>query len=115
MTAENVFEILERVCTREVPGNVAREIHGWFAQCRKVCFESVMLIRCPDRETALRILGLTKGSAVALNDRVLEYKDPGKQRPWLIKKLKAMGVLVSVQENAKAPPPHRSRRRWGRW
>ena len=29
----------------------------------------------PDRETALRILGLAKGSAVALNDTVLEYKD----------------------------------------
>jgi len=35
-----------------------------------------MLIRCPDRETALRIVGLAKGSAVALNDTILEYKDP---------------------------------------
>ncbi len=76
MTAENVLEILERVCTREVPGNVRREIQGWFAQCRKVSFESAMLIRCPDRETALRIVGLAKGSAVALNDTILEYKDP---------------------------------------
>ena len=61
----------------------------------------------PDRETVLRILGLAKGSAVALNDTVLEYKDPGKQRPWLIQKLKAMGVLVSVHENAKATSVHR--------
>jgi len=98
-----------------VPGNVARKIQGWFAQCRKVCFESVLLIRCPDRETALRILGCPKGSAVALNDTVLEYKDPGKQRPWLIQKLKAMGVLVSVHENAKATSVHRLKRRWGRW
>jgi hypothetical protein len=115
MTAENVLEILERVCKREVPSNVRREIHGWFAQCRKVCFESVMLIRCPDRETALRIVGLAKGSAVALNDTVLEYKDPGKQRPWLIKKLKQMGVLVLVEEKAKPAPVHRAKRRWGRW
>ena len=50
MTAESVLEILERVCTREVPGNVRREIQGWFAQCRKVSFESVILIRCADRE-----------------------------------------------------------------
>lgn len=114
MTAESVLEILEQVCSREVPGNVRREIQGWFAQCRKVSFESVMLIRCPDRETALRIVGLAKGSAVALNDTVLEYKDPGKQRPMLIKKLKQMGVLVSVQENPK-PATARSKRRWGRW
>jgi hypothetical protein len=69
----------------------------------------------PDRETALRLLGLAKGCAVALNDTVLEYKDPGKQRPWLIQKLKAMGVLVSVHENAKATSVHRLKRRWGRW
>jgi hypothetical protein len=30
-------------------------------------------------------------------------------------KLKALGVLVSVHKNAKTPPLHRSRRRWGRW
>ena len=115
MAAENTLAILDRVCTRDVPGNVRREIHGWFAQCRKVSFESSMLIRCPDRETALRIVGLAKGSAVALTDTILEYKDPGKQRPWLIKKLKEMGVLVSVQEKAKPAPAQRASRRWGRW
>jgi len=115
MTAENVLDVLERVGTRAVPDNVRREIQGWFAQCRQVCFESVLLIRCPDRETALRIVGLAKGSAVALSDTVLEYKDPGKQRPWLIKKLKEMGVLVSVQEKPKPVPVQRVKRRWGRW
>jgi hypothetical protein len=112
MTAKDVLEILERVCTREVPGNVRREIQGWFAQCRKVSFESVMLIRCPDRETALRVLSLAKGSATALSDTVLEYQDPGKQRPGLIKKLKEMGVLVSVEEAVAAP---RRQSGWGRW
>jgi hypothetical protein len=43
--------------------------------------------------------------------KVLEYKDPGKQRPWLIKKLKAMGV----HQNAKATSVHPSKRRWARW
>jgi hypothetical protein len=112
LTAEAVLETLERVCTREVPGNVRREIQGWFAQCRKVSFESAMLIRCPDRETAVRVLGLAKGSAIALTDTVLEYKEPGRQRPWLIKKLKEMGVLVSVEE---AAPASRPGRMWGRW
>jgi hypothetical protein len=61
----------------------------------------------------LRIVGLAKGSAVALNDTILEYKDPGKQRPWLIKKLKEMGVLVSVQEIAKPLPVQRARSSMG--
>lgn len=115
MTPEAVFEILDRVCTREVPGNVRREIQGWFGQCRKVSFESVMLIRCPDRETALRVVGLAKGSAVPLSDTVLEYKDPGKQRAALIKKLREMGVIVSVDEKAVEKRTPRPQRRWGRW
>ena len=81
--------------------NVEREIRGWFAQCRPVAFEAAMLIRCPDRETALRIIGLAKGSATAVSDTMLVYKDPSKQRAALIKKLKSAGMLVSVDE----PPP----------
>ena len=109
MTVETVLATLERVCTREVPANVRREIQGWFAQCRKVSFESAMLIRCPDRETALRVLGLAKDCTVALSDTVLEYRDPGgKQRSWLIKKLKEMGVIVSVQESDRE-------KQWGVW
>jgi hypothetical protein len=46
---------------------------------------------------------LAKGSAVALSDTVLEYKDPGKQRSWLIKKLKTLGVVVTVEEKVVAP------------
>jgi hypothetical protein len=107
MTAEGVMEVLERVCTREVPGNVRREIQGWFAQCRKVSMESTMLIRCPDRETALRVKSLANGAATALSDTILEYKDPGgKHRPALIRKLKEMGVLISVHD---AEPPEK---RW---
>jgi len=102
MTAKGVLEILEHVCTREVPGNVRREIQGWFGQCRKVSFESAVLIRCPDRETTLRVIGLAKDSVTALNDTVLEYRENGRQRPWLIKKLKEMGVLVS--QDGKAVP-----------
>jgi hypothetical protein len=111
MTAESVLEILERVSTRELPGNVRREIQGWFGQCRRVSFESVMLIRCPDRETALRVLGLAKNGVTALTDTVLEFRDDGKQRSGLIKKLKEMGMLVSVQE--KSEPPRG--KHWGRW
>jgi hypothetical protein len=67
-------------------------IQGWFAQCRKVTFESAILIRCPDRETALKVMALAKGSATPLNETVLAYNDPGRKRPALIKRLKEMGV-----------------------
>ena len=52
MTAESVLEILERVCSREVPANVRREIQGWFGQCRKLQFEQITIIsaaRTPKR------------------------------------------------------------------
>ena len=98
MTAESVLELLERVSTREVPANVRREIQGWFGQCRKIHLEQVTLIRCPDRETALRVMGLAKDSVTALTDTVLEFRDISqKQRTALFKKLKEGGVLTSGQ------------------
>ena len=115
MTAGNVFETLERVCTREIPGNVRREIQGWFGQCRKVFIEPAMLIRCPDRETALRILSLAKESAMALSDTILEYKGSGKQRQTLNKKLRELGILVSAQEKEKASPAELARAKFARW
>jgi hypothetical protein len=113
LTADAVLDVLDRVCTQAAPANVRREIQGWFAQCRKVTFESAILIRCPDRETALKVMGLAQGSATQLNETVLAYKDPGKQRPALIKRLKGMGVLVSQDDQKTTPPPYPQRR--GRW
>jgi hypothetical protein len=113
LTADAVIGVLDRVCTQASPANVRREIQGWFAQCRKVTFESAILIQCPDRETALKVMGLAKGSATPLNETVLAYKDPGKQRPALIKKLKDMGVLVS-EDDQKTTAESYSRRR-ERW
>jgi Helicase conserved C-terminal domain len=113
LTAETVLDVLDRVCTQAAPANVRREIQGWFAQCRRVTFESAILIRCPDRETALKVLGLAKGAATPLNETVLAYKDPGKQRPALIKRLKDMGVLVLQDDQKTTPAPYLGRR--GRW
>ena len=107
LTADTALEVLDRACTQAVPANVRHEIQGWFAQCRRVTFESAILIRCPDRETALKVMGLAKGSAMALNETVLAYKDPGKQRPALIKRLKDMGVLVLQDDQKTKPPPYR--------
>jgi hypothetical protein len=113
LTADAVLDILDRVCTQAAPANVRREIQGWFAQCRKVTFESAILIRCPDRETALKVMGLAKGSATPLSETVLAYKDPGKQRPALIKRLKDTGVLVSQDDQKKTPAPRpRGRMLW---
>jgi len=95
MTAEAVLKVLEHICTKEVPGNVRREIQGWFAQCRKVSMEPVIVIRCPDRETALRVQGLAKDSVTPLTETILEYRCADqKQHASLVKKLKEMGVLL---------------------
>ena len=113
LTADSAFDVLDRFCTQAVPANVRREIQGWFAQCRKVTFESAILIRCPDRETALKVLALAKGSATPLNETVLAYTDQGKQRTALIKRLKETGVLVSEDDQKAARATHPVRR--GRW
>ncbi len=113
LTAENALDVLDRFCTQAAPANVRREIQGWFAQCRKVTFESAILIRCPDRETALKVLGLSKGAATPLNETVLAYKDPGKQRPALIKRPEGHGSPISQDasrdDQKTAPGPYFTR------
>jgi hypothetical protein len=101
MTAEKVLDQLDKVCSRELPANVRREIAGWFAQSRSVTFEMAMLIRCQDRETAMKVLGLAKGKTSILNDTVVEYKGSNQERAALSRKLKEAGIRVTM------PDPHR--------
>ncbi|MSV29941.1 MAG: hypothetical protein EXQ52_14530 [Bryobacterales bacterium] len=93
LTANNVMEVLTRVCAREVPANVEREIRGWFAACRRVETRNALLLECPDNETALRVLAAARGRVRALSETVLELKNTG-ERAALTKKLRDSGIFL---------------------
>lgn len=92
-TAESVFEILGLYCSKDIPNNVKREISGWFGACRRITVRSTVLIRCPDWETAARVLAVSGGKVDRVTDTILELRD-GDRRPELVRKLKGMGIFV---------------------
>ena len=93
MTAAEVQASLAALSTNEPPKNVVREIGGWFDQCRRVTCEPTVLIRCPDKPTALRVIAALGKSARPLGDTIVEM--PGKtKRPAAIKKLEAQGIFL---------------------
>lgn len=93
LSAEQVVSTLGRACRREVPGNVQREIRGWFAQTRRVRMRHAVLIHCGEKDTAARVLALAGEKAVALTDTVVELQDP-RQEAILKRKLRESGVFA---------------------
>ena len=92
-TTESVFEILGLYCSKAIPNNVKREISGWFGACRRITVHSTVLIRCPDAETAARVLAVSDGKVDRVTDTILELRD-GDRRPELVRKLKGMGIFA---------------------
>ena len=93
VTEESVFETLGLYCARDIPKNVRREISGWFGGCRRISVRSAVLIRCPDAETAVRVLAACGGRAERVTDTILELNDRDR-RSELVRKLKGMGIFA---------------------
>jgi hypothetical protein len=114
MTAEPTLDMLRRVSSKPLPANVAREIQGWFDQCRQITVQPTVLIRCPDAETAARVVAASGGRALAITETVLELPDD-RARKELLRKLHGQGVFVDRAAGRQTGPHdshmHRTRRR----
>ncbi len=95
MTLSNVLDILEENSTKEIPHNVEHEIRNWFSHCRQVRFQPAILIHCPDKETAMRILSAGGKKVIPVTDTIVELTDPKQKKP-LIRKLKDIGVFLEL-------------------
>jgi hypothetical protein len=93
MTAGQVLDTLQSFSAKPVPPNVAREISGWFDQCRRIQIRPAVLIQCPDADTALRVVAASRQRAKALNDTVVELTEP-RSKAELVRKLHAAGIFV---------------------
>lgn len=104
MTAAQVLDSLERLSAKSIPANVAREIAGWFDQCRSIAVRSAVLIHCPDADTAARVVAAGGKQATALTDTVVELADT-KAKTALLRKLHSLGIF-----NRKSPKSSGSER-----
>lgn len=93
MTADQVLETLRRLSSKPIPANVTREIQGWFDQCRRITVRPAVLIRCPDHETATRVIGVLGNRVVSISETVLELRDAGAKSEAL-RKLQSQGIFV---------------------
>ena len=113
LSAANVLDTLDSISTKNLPANVTREIKGWFDQCRRVTVSRALLVRCPDAETAARVLSAAGKRATAITDTLIELEDT-KANTGLFRKLDGMGIFSDLP----APPTAKRRkkgRRWARW
>lgn len=93
LTGKIILETLQRVCGKEIPANVSREVEGWARQIRRVEMWPATLVRCPDAETAMRIKAAVPGDFTKISDTVLELN--GRVKPQeMARRLRAMGIFL---------------------
>jgi hypothetical protein len=111
LDAESALEILRRASARELPANVVHELRSWYAACRRLQFENVQLIRCPDADTAARVLAAAgRGNLEALSDTLLALTDRSR-RAAVVRACRKAGLFLSGD----SVPEPRSARRGRRW
>jgi hypothetical protein len=104
---------LQEVSRTPIPDNVAREIRGWCAQTVHLAWEPMQLIRCPDEETAVRVLSAAKGKLEMLTPTLLILTDAS-QRTTITASCNKDGVFLDLPDEPARSKPGRSRRRsWG--
>jgi hypothetical protein len=90
---------LRRHATHELPANVLREVEGWAGWVRHVAVEPLTVLRCPDRETADRVMGALHKQAERIHETIVAIP-PGRLAPADHQKLLGLGVIVTGFEAA---------------
>lgn len=97
MKPAEIVDRLRRLATNEVPSNVLRQVSDWCGWVRRAHASTVMILRCPDSETADRIVAVMKRQAervtetiVAINQLRLTTADRNK--------LRDQGILIEDKE-----------------
>jgi Helicase conserved C-terminal domain len=93
LNPEEIATRLERHASNEVPANVLRQVKDWSSWVRQVTSSTRTLIRCPDSDTADRVVAALKSQAERVNDKLVVVNCSmltAAERS----KLKAQGIIV---------------------
>ena len=97
---------LKRHASNEIPPNVLREVEDWSHWVRHVAFTTLAVLRCPDRDTADRVMGALKRQAERLNDTLVAI-DQKKLTAADRTKLRNHGVII---QNHSEPPANKPKK-----
>lgn len=94
---------LRRHASHDVPANVLHEVRDWSNWVRRVTPATLAVLRCPDRDTADRVMGALKQHAERLNDTLIaiDQKLTAAER----NKLRAHGIIAEGDAAAPARGP----------
>lgn len=111
---DEAVDALRRLSAQPLPGNVEHELRGWWSVVRHVRAEQTWVVRCPDEETAARVLAAAGKQARRLGPTAVELTD-GKIRAALTRKLTAAGIFLERGSEAEPTKRRRGARRRGRY
>jgi hypothetical protein len=114
MAPSEIVARLKRLSSNAVPANVLKEVQGWCDWVRRVTAETLKVIRCPDRETADRILGVLKSRAERVNDTMVAV-EPTALTPAERNRLRDQGVILESGSDVGARPKVKAKTRRRRW
>ncbi len=98
LSAEDMLSTLTGKSSTPLPDNVAREIDSWCGACVQLTWQPTSLVRCPDAETAARVLAAGRGKLERISDTVLALVDP-KKRGAVTVACKKEGVFLEGAES----------------
>lgn len=93
MEAQQALDVLREVSSQPVPDNVEREIKGWFGRCHHLNAREALLVECPDRATAARLVSAAGKDARRLTDTTVELPR-GKKKAKLQRQLRKEGLFM---------------------
>ena len=93
-TGDQILAVLEAFCATGVPANVRKQILGWSNAFRRVAFQKIQVIECPDAETALLVCGLFPKKAECLTDTLVRVNGIVKTLEPMKKKLRENGIGI---------------------
>ena len=90
---------LQRHASNEVPANVLREVQDWSNWVRRVTASTLTVVRCPDQDTADRVVAALKRQAQRVNDTLVAI-DQKKLTSTERNKLRDHGIIVEGESEA---------------
>ncbi len=113
---DEVVARLRRHASNEVPANVLHEVKQWSTWVRRITPTTLTVLRCPDRETADRVVSALRKQAERLNDTLVAL-DAKTLTPADRTRLVAQGIVVETPVGAgaerKSAAKRKKRRRSG--
>ncbi len=94
-----IVDRLQKHASIEIPSNVLKEVRNWAGWVRHVIPSTITVLRCPDRDTADRVVSALKRQAERITDLLVSID---KTKLTLVErnKLREQGIIVAPGDSA---------------